>query len=53
MMTKKNEKSARALAMLRYQVNQYQALGKGAITQQLNAEIRRLLNEMNGNAVKA
>ncbi|MDR1879381.1 MAG: hypothetical protein LBQ78_00400 [Tannerellaceae bacterium] len=51
MMTKKNEKSSRLLAMLRYQAEHYQSLGKGAISQQLNARIRRLLNEMSVDAV--
>jgi hypothetical protein len=51
MMTKKDEKSNRVLAMLRYQAEHYQSLGKGAISQQINARIRRLLNEMNVDAV--
>ena len=29
--------------MLRYQADRYQAAGNGAMSQQLNAEIRRLL----------
>lgn len=46
MMPKENNENARELAMLRYQVEHYQSQGKGAITQQLNAEIRRLVNKM-------
>lgn len=52
MMTSKNEKSMRTLAMLRYQAVRYQSAGNGAMSQQVNAEIRRLLNEMGGEAVK-
>ena len=37
-MLRENEKELRELAMLRYQ-----AAGNGAMSQQLNAEIRRLL----------
>ena len=43
MMVRENEKELRELAMLRYQADRYQAAGNGAISQQLNAEIRRLL----------
>ena len=43
MMMRENEKSMRTLAMLRYQADRYQAAGNGAMSQQLNAEIRRLL----------
>jgi len=49
---RENEKSNRALEMLRYQASHYQALGNGAKSQQLNAKIRRLLDEMNANAVR-
>lgn len=54
MMMRDNEKSLRALAMLRYQADRYQAMGNGSMCQQVNAEIRRLLGEMNAseNAVK-
>lgn len=52
-MTSKNEKSTRALEMLRYQAEHYQAIGRGAMSQQINAQIRRLVNEMNARAVKA
>ena len=43
MMLRYNEKELRELAMLRYQADRYQAAGNGAMSQQLNAEIRRLL----------
>lgn len=46
MMMRESEKSLRALAMLRYQADRYQAARNGAMSQRLNAEIRRLLNEM-------
>ena len=49
---RENEKSIRALEMLRYQANQYQAAGYGAKSQQLNAKIRRMTNELNVDAVK-
>lgn len=49
MMMRDNEKSQRALAMLRYQADRYQAMGNGSMCQQVNAEIRRLLGEMNAN----
>ncbi len=52
MMMSKNEKSLRALAMLRYQANRYQSIGNGAKSQQLNAEIRRLMSEMNSETEK-
>ena len=42
-MLRENEKEFRELAMLRYQADRYQAAGNGAMSQQLNAEIRRLL----------
>lgn len=53
MIVKMNEESARALAMLRYQAEHYRLGGKGAVSQQINAKIRRLLNKMNAEAVKA
>ena len=43
MMLRENEKELRELAMLRYQADRYQAAGNDAMSQQLNAEIRRLL----------
>ncbi len=46
MMMRENEKSLRALAMLRYQADRYQSAGNGAMSQRLNAEIRRLMSEM-------
>ena len=46
-MMRDNEKSLRALAMLRYQADRYQAMGNGSMCQRVNAEIRRLLGEMN------
>ncbi|MDH6357874.1 hypothetical protein [Parabacteroides sp. PF5-9] len=49
---KQNERSQRTLAMLRYQAEHYQAMGKGSMSQQVTAEIRRLTNELNANAVK-
>jgi hypothetical protein len=52
MKTMKNEKGLRALAMLRYQAAHYQSLGKGAISQQLNAKIRQLQIEQNVDAVR-
>lgn len=42
-MVRENAKELRELAMLRYQADRYQAAGNGAMSQQLNAEIRRLL----------
>lgn len=52
MIMRENEKSLRALAMLRYQADRYQAVGNGSMCQRVNAEIRRLLDEMNASAVK-
>lgn len=52
MIMRENEKSVRALAMLRYQADRYQAVGNGSMCQRVNAEIRRLLDEMNASAVK-
>jgi len=49
---RENEKSLRTLAMLRYQAEHYQAMGKGSLSQQVNAEIRRLLDKMNADAVR-
>lgn len=48
MIMRENEKSLRTLAMLRYQADRYQALGKGSMCQRIKAEIRRLMSEMNG-----
>ncbi|MCD7933500.1 MAG: hypothetical protein LUE98_01335 [Tannerellaceae bacterium] len=42
----------RTIAMLRYQAERYQAMGKGSISQQLNAKIRRLMNEKGNVAVQ-
>ena len=44
MMMRENEKSLRALAMLRYQADRYQSAGNG--------EIRRLMSEMSVDADK-
>ena len=52
MMMRENEKSLRALAMLRYQADRYQSAGNGAMGQRLNAEIRRLMSEMSVDADK-
>ena len=52
MMMRENEKSLRALAMLRYQADRYQSAGNGAMCQRLNAEIRRLMSEMSVDADK-
>lgn len=40
----------RALAMLRYQADRYQSVGNGSMCQRLNAEIRRLMNQMSESA---
>lgn len=50
MMTSRNEENLRALAMLRYQADRYQSMRNGAMSQRVNAEIRRLLEEMGANA---
>ena len=47
MMMRENEKSLRALAMLRYQADRYQSAGNGAMSQ-----IRRLMSEMSVDADK-
>ena len=52
MMMRENEKSLRALAMLRYQADSYQSAGNCAMSQRLNAEIRRLMSEMSVDADK-
>lgn len=52
MMMRENEKSLRALAMLRYQADRYSQHGNGAMSQRLNAEIRRLMSEMSVDADK-
>lgn len=46
MMMKTEERSMRALAMLRYQAARYQSVGNGSMCQRINAEIRKLLSEM-------
>ena len=38
------------LAMLRYQADRYQSMRNGTMSQRVNAEIRRLLEEMGANA---
>jgi hypothetical protein len=38
-----NEKRMRDLAMLRYQAARYKSVGNGSMSQQLNAEIRRIM----------
>ena len=50
MMTSRNEENLRTLAMLRYQADRYQSMRKGTMSQLVNAEIRRLLEEMGANA---
>lgn len=50
MMMSRNEESQRALAMLRYQADRYQSMKNGLMCQRVNAEIRRLLDEMDANA---
>ena len=52
MMMRENEKSLRALAKLRYQTDRDQSAGNGAMSQRLNAEIRRLMSEMSVDADK-
>ena len=52
MMMRENEKSLRALALLRSQADRYQSAGNGAMSQRLNAEIRRLMSEMSVDADK-
>lgn len=46
MMTSRNEENLRTLAMLRYQADRYQSVGNGSMCQRVNAEIRRLMNQM-------
>lgn len=50
MIMKENEKSLRALAMLRYQAKHYQSIGYGSKSQAINAKIRRMLNELSTDA---
>ena len=50
MMTSRNEENLRTLAMLRYQADRYQSMRNGTMSQRVNAEIRRLLDEMGANA---
>ncbi len=45
-MMRENEKSLRAIAMLRYQAERYQAMGNGSMCQRINADIRRLTDQM-------
>ena len=52
MMMRENEKSLRALAMLRYQADRYQSVGNGSMCQRVNAEIRRFMSEMSVDADK-
>mgnify|MGYP001776124611 CR=1 len=52
MMMRESEKNQRALAMLRYQADRYQSAGNGAMSQRLNAEIRRLLDLISADAEK-
>jgi len=51
-MTRKNEESLKALAMLRYQADKYQTMGNGLMCQQVNAQIRHLLGELDANEAK-
>ena len=44
MMNRMNDESYRTLAMLRYQAEHYRLVGNGSMSQQINAEIRRLEN---------
>ena len=48
-MMNENEKSMRTLAMLRYQADRYQSMRNGSMCQRVNAEIRRLMNQMEVN----
>lgn len=50
MMTSRNEDKLRTLAMLRYQADRYQSMRNGSMCQRVNAEIRRLLDQMGANA---
>lgn len=52
MMMRENEKSLRALAMLRYQADRYQSAAMVPMSQRLNARIRRLMSEMSVDADK-
>ena len=47
MMIRENEENLRTLAMLRYQADRYQSVGNGSMCQRVNAEIRRLMSQMN------
>ena len=49
MMTSRNEEILRAFAMLRYQADRYRSMRNGTMSQRVNAEIRRLLEEMDAN----
>ena len=46
-MMRENEKNQRALAMLRYQAERYQSVGNGSMCQRINADTRRLVNQIN------
>lgn len=48
-----SENESRILAMLRYQAARYQAARNGAMCQQVNAEIRRLLTKAQASAANA
>ena len=48
-MMNENEKSMRTLAMLRYQADRYQSMRNGFMCQRVNAEIRRLMNQLEMN----
>lgn len=50
MITSRNDENLRNLAMLRYQADRYRSMKNGTMSQRVNAEIRRLLNEMGNNA---
>lgn len=50
MMTSRNEDNLRTLAMLRYQADRYQSMRNGSMCQRVNAEIRRLLDQMGATA---
>lgn len=50
MITSRNEESLRTLAMLRYQADRYRSMRNGAMSQRVNAEIRRLLDQMGADA---
>ena len=47
-MMNQDEKSLRALAMLRYQATRYQAMGNGSMCQRIHAEIRKITRGVSG-----